>query len=186
MEAVEGAAIMIVAVDATGKVVHVSRSAERVFGSVAGLDLSNPPASDDPRGPLASLVGVWEECRNGGESSEPRILRAKIQGVPVFLWLQVVATGGESAPGCAFVMLDLTATMTGSEPVRALLSQLAHDLRSPLTSISGAAELLLSGRVGELVGAQHRLVKIVDDGTQKMATIISSVYEEGREGGGAR
>src|SRR5437867_933053 len=144
MEALEGAAIMIVAVEANGRVGYVSRGAERVFGSLEGLDLSQPPPCDDPRGPLASLLGVWEECRNGGESTEPRILRAKLQGAPVFLWLQMVAAGAGSAPGRAFIMVDLTSCMTGSEPVRALLSQLAHDLRSPLTSISGAAELLLS------------------------------------------
>lgn len=185
LEALDGAALMIVAAGSDGKVEYVSHGARLMFGDIQGLDLSSPPPCDDPRSPTAALLGVWDGCREGGRCVDPKIVRAKVKGVPIYLWLQVLSLGEEGSRGFLFLFTDLTAMISGSEPVRALVSQLAHDLRSPLTSISGAAELLLSGRVGELAGAQQRLVKIVDDGTQKLAAIIKNVYEEGRERGAA-
>jgi len=92
--------------------------------------------------------------------------------------------GREGSEGRLVLCSDLTSIVTGAEPVRALVSQLAHDLRNPLTSISGV-QSCSERKSGELVGAQQRLVKIVDDGTQKLATIIRNAYEEGREGGAA-
>jgi len=179
----EDSALMIVGVERNGRIGYLSSSAEKVFGSIRDIDLAHPPPCDDPRGPLASLVALWDSSAADPGSPPPKVLRAKLDGSPIFLWLQSLPLAGG---GKAFIMADMTAFMSGSEPVKALVSQLAHDLRSPLTSISGAAELLLSGRVGDLVGAQARLVKIVDEGTRKMGTIISNVYEEGREGGAAR
>jgi len=178
--------LAIMAVGAEGKVSFASPAAEALFGRVVGMDLSNPPPSEDPRSPLAAILGIWNSLQEDPPPpAAPRILRAKRGGQPVYLWVEILPLGREGSEGRLVLCSDLTSIVTGAEPVRALVSQLAHDLRNPLTSISGAAELLLSGRVGELVGAQQRLVKIVDDGTQKLATIIRNAYEEGREGGAA-
>jgi two-component system, NtrC family, sensor histidine kinase PilS len=185
LEGLENTALMFVTADAAGKIDYASRGAEKLLGNLKGVDMSSPPPFDDPRSPFAALVGAWEAFRQGEPDDQPRMMRAKAKGAPVFLWLQVVPLGDGGRSGCLFLLVDMTAYVSGSEPVRALVSQLAHDLRSPLTSISGAAELLLSGRVGQLVGPQQRLVKIVDDGTQRLAAIIKNVYEEGREGGSA-
>ncbi|MBI3450953.1 MAG: hypothetical protein HY049_18815 [Acidobacteria bacterium] len=187
VQAFDSAAILLVAVGSDGKIGYVSRSAELMFGPILGMDLSAPPATEDPRSPLAALVAAFgtEDGASHAETA-PRMVRAKNSGKPMYLWLQILPLGAGGAEGRLILFSDLTDFVSGSEPVRALVSQLAHDLRSPLTSISGAAELLLSGRVGELVGAQGRLVKIVDEGTQKLAAIIKGAYEEGgREEGGA-
>jgi signal transduction histidine kinase len=186
LEALDNSSLAIVAVGTDGRVSYESHGAEMLFGKIVGMDLSNPPPNDNPGSPLAAIQDVWngqegEVSRQGA----PRILRAKMEGRPTYLWLQVLPLGAGSQDGRLLLCSDLTSIITGAEPVRALISQLAHDLRSPLTSISGAAELLLSGRVGELAGAQHRLVKIVGEGTQKLAIIIRNASEESREGGAA-
>jgi len=185
-EALGRSILAIMAVGSEGKVSFASPAAEALFGRVVGMDLSNPPPSQDPRSPLAAILEIWNSLQEDPPpAAAPRILRAKRDGQPIYLWVEVLPLGREGSEGRLVLCSDLTSIVTGAEPVRALVSQLAHDLRNPLTSISGAAELLLSGRVGELVGAQQRLVKIVDDGTQKLATIIRNAYEEGREGGAA-
>ena len=186
VRAFDSAAILLVAAGNDGKIGYVSRSAEQMFGPILGMNLSAPPPIEDPRSPLAALVAAFGTEDGAGGAGAPRMVRAKIAGAPAYLWLQILPMGDAEAGGRLFLFNDLTEFVSGSEPVRALVSQLAHDLRSPLTSISGAAELLLSGRVGELAGAQGRLVKIVDEGTQKLAAIIKGAYEEGaREEGGA-
>jgi signal transduction histidine kinase len=116
---------------------------------------------------------------------EPILVRIVTKGLSSFLWMHSVPSGSPESAGTLFMAVDLTTHIAGSEPLQRMIGQLAHDLRSPLTSISGAAELLLSGRVGELPGVQEKLVKIVDDGASRMADIIQNASDEGKEGGAA-
>ena len=180
LRTLERSTVMMIRTASGGAIAYASPSTERLFGSLAGVNLANPPACEDPRSPLAALITLWDALTEAGESGEPQIVRAKMNGDPVYLRVESVedTEGG----GKLFVIADLTSLITGSEPVRRLISQLAHDLRSPLTSVAGAAELLLSGRVGSLASAQQRLVKIVDDGSHRMTDILKNLHE-GSEGG---
>ena len=179
-------AVAMVAVEADGRVGFHNRAAVDLLGELEGVNLSAPPACDDPRSPLTGLVDAWEALREQADSEVPRLIRVKKGGASLFLWTQSLPLGERARGGRLFLLADLTAFLAGAEPVRRLVSQLAHDLRSPLTSISGAAELLLSGRVGALQGVQEKLVRIVEDGAGRMNNIISSAAEEGtgREKGG--
>jgi signal transduction histidine kinase len=168
-----------------GKVAYASPPAARSLGPIEGVDLEAPADTGDPRGPLSVLVEFWQASRTSAEGAGPALLRAKVDGSSRYLWAQIVPLSEGPRSGALVLVLDLTHHVTGSEPVRRLVAQLAHDLRSPLTSIAGAAELLLSGRVGTLAGVQEKLVKIVDDGAGRMADIISRASQEGREGGAA-
>ncbi len=179
----EGSELAIISTDPQGKIQHTNGAAKRLFGRLEGISLSDPPPFDDPRGPLANLIGLWEGIEDRRAPMAPRIVRVKTSGISAFLWFHGVPHGGGKRPGVLFMVADLTAHLAGSEPVKRLVSQLAHDLRSPLTSIAGAAELLLSGRVGALPGVQEKLVKIVDEGATKMTTIIKHAAEEGSEKG---
>ena len=56
--------LMMVISDSSGQVQHANAAAEKLFGSLEGVNLSNPPPCDDPRSPLASLVGAWESTED--------------------------------------------------------------------------------------------------------------------------
>jgi signal transduction histidine kinase len=182
LEGIERSSHAVILASAEGRVLHANTSAARIFDGVAGLDLSNPPPFEDPRGPLATLVAAWEEARSA-EAPASKLHRARKSGAAAFLWFECITFGNNGGSGRMFVVTDLTALLSGAEPVRRMVAQLAHDLRSPLTSIAGATELLLSGRLGQLAMKQEKLVKIVDEGTVRMTTIINDAYEQGREGG---
>ena len=53
-----------------------------------------------------------------------------------------------------------------------VIRQLGHDLRTPLTSISGAVELLQSGRLGGLQPQQERVVSLMQKGVEGMVRLI--------------
>ena len=53
-----------------------------------------------------------------------------------------------------------------------VIRQLGHDLRTPLTSISGAVELLQSGRLGGLAPAQERVLGLMQKGVDAMVRLI--------------
>ena len=57
------------------------------------------------------------------------------------------------------------------------IRQLGHDLRTPLTSMGGAVELLQSGRLGELTPEQDRLLGMLQQGMQMMLTLIDEATE---------
>lgn len=183
LKALDRSCLVLVAADSTGKIQHASSSAEGLFGRLEGVDLSSPPPCDDPRSPLASLIGMWESLEDRSRPVPPRLVRVKTEGLSAFLWYHCLPMPEGESRGTLFVVADLTAHLTGSEAVQRMVSQLAHDLRSPLTSITGAAELLLSGRVGSLEGTQEKLIRIVDDGAGKITRIIQHASDESEEGG---
>lgn len=182
LESLAGGSLAIVSTEPGGRIAYASPGAESIFGRIEGLDLSRSPSCDDPRGPLAGLLSLWEETRARTLPTEPALLRVKSNGISSFLWAQVVPNPSRSPSDRTFLFLDVTRHLTGSEAVSRLMSQLAHDLRSPLTSIAGATELLLSGRIGSLQSAQQKLLKIVDEGAGRMAGIIDRAAV-GSEGG---
>ncbi len=185
LDGLDRSRLMVIATDPSGRVTHANAAAKALFGDLEGLDLSQPPPLQEPKGPLAVLVGFWDAVREDASAGEPSLLRAKREISSTYLWAHSIPLGERGESGQLILAADLTAHVAGSEPVRRLVAQLAHDLRSPLTSISGAAELLLSGRVGSLQKTQQKLVRIVDDGATKMTSIIQVVAEENSEGGSA-
>jgi signal transduction histidine kinase len=62
-----------------------------------------------------------------------------------------------------------------NDRVRQFVAHMTHDLRTPLTSILGASDLLLSGRVGEPDERHAKLLRIVGEGTQRMASLLSEI-----------
>lgn len=185
LDGLDRSRLMVIATDRSGRVTHANAAANALFGDLDGLDLSHPPPLENPKGPLAVLVGLWDALKEDPSAGEPSLLRTKREISSSYLWAHSIALGESGESGQLILVADLTAHVAGSEPVRRLVAQLAHDLRSPLTSISGAAELLLSGRVGSLQKTQQKLVRIVDDGATKMTSIIQVVTEENSEGGSA-
>src|SRR5262249_37170300 len=97
-----------------------------------------------------------------------------------FYWVTVTgpASGGTSGDGRLITVLDISEPVMEGPSISRIFSQISHDLRSPLTSITGAAELLLSGRVGAMEPAQRRLVTIVEEGSRKMSAILARTKSE--------
>lgn len=53
-----------------------------------------------------------------------------------------------------------------------IIRQLGHDLRTPLTSISGGIELMQSGRLGGLQPQQERILGLMQKGVEAMVRLI--------------
>lgn len=185
LDGLDRSRLMVITTDRSGRVTHANDAAKALFGDLDGLDFSQPPVLQNPKSPLAILVGFWDALREDASAGEPSLLRVECEVSSTYLWAHSIALSEGEESGHLILVADLTAHVAGAEPVQRLVAQLTHDLRSPLTSISGAAELLLSGRVGSLQKTQQKLVRIVDDGATKMTSIIQVVAEENSGGGSA-
>jgi signal transduction histidine kinase len=64
-----------------------------------------------------------------------------------------------------------------------LVVEMAHDLRSPLSSILVLAEFLKSGQSGPLTEAQRRQLSLIHSAALSLCTIASDVVELARGGG---
>jgi signal transduction histidine kinase len=88
----------------------------------------------------------------------------------------------------AVLIMDLTDLVAQGDMAREFVRQVRHDLRSPLTSMRGAVDLLLSERLGTLDEKQKKLVVLVEKATHSMTAIVSggqapAVTGTGQEGG---
>jgi signal transduction histidine kinase len=55
------------------------------------------------------------------------------------------------------------------------ISIVSHQLRSPLTNLKWSAELLLSGKLGEIGGEQLEYFKILTENTERMTELVSDL-----------
>ena len=64
---------------------------------------------------------------------------------------------------------------------QAMVLEVSHDLRTPLTSVKGAAENLLDGIAGKLDESQREYVEIVRDHAERLIGAISKLLDTARE-----
>lgn len=78
---------------------------------------------------------------------------------------------------------DRVAAMVESESPLTMVVQLAHDLRSPLTSVLFLAELLQRGRSGPVSEMQHRQLGVIYSAAFALVAVANDVIELARGGG---
>jgi signal transduction histidine kinase len=90
--------------------------------------------------------------------------------------IRIYAVTAAPMPGRGGARFAVTVAEAGGPQAGAsegkVIRQLGHDLRTPLTSISGAVELLQSGRLGGLQPQQERVVSLMQKGVEGMVRLI--------------
>ena len=169
-----GAALLIV--DARRGVVR-ALGWENLFGGPPPERIVPTGSSADPV--LEALASAIEEAARSG------VLAHRITGAGLDRRrLYSIAAGplGGDAPRHTVVMaLEIAATIQAGPQEGEAIRQLAHDLKSPLTSVSGAVELLQSGRLGSLSAPQLRLLGMVQKGVEMMLALIEKAAAPYRE-----
>lgn len=175
VEALEGALLLT---DARGHVVFVNDSSSRLLGrDLTGVQFATDQFEDDPP-LLESLASVYREATADAGAERKLIAATDETGSRFYLVTVSRAPNGALPDGWLIAVDEIGASLMDAPAIRRVFSQVSHDLRSPLTSISGAAELLLSGRVGVLEPVQRRLVTIVEQGARKIEEILAKTKTE--------
>ena len=168
---------VVILVSPDGEILFSNGAAERLMGKdLHGARMRIQEFTD--ASPLSLLVAeVYERLADEAVGGE--LITDGTGDDARFYWMNLIRTGAfegvERGAGRLVTVLDVSDALTSSGPLSRVLSQVSHDLRSPLTSVAGAAELLLSGRTGELSDSHRRMVNIIDEGARKMNTILASV-----------
>ena len=153
----------LVLLDEKEHVLSINPAAEKLFGtdeSCVGQDFLTIDRSHD-------MSLAIERAMDEGHS-EARVERGGR------IWQFDVSRIGASgaAVGAVLLAFDITERETAEQTRREFTANVSHELKTPLTSISGFAELLANGmvppeRVGEFAGdiykESQRLMALVDD-----------------------
>ena len=170
-----GAALLLVGAD--GRVIASD-------GWSDAFDTAPPKAldpSDGDAGPVArGLAEVAAEARRR-RSPIRRLLPVTLDRVRLY-----AVSAGPAGGAVALVAMDCTDGLEASPQEGDAIRQLAHDLKAPLTSLSGAVEMLTSERVGRPNPQQARLIGLLGQGVERMLRMIDAAAEPYRAAARAR
>ncbi|MFQ5700983.1 MAG: histidine kinase dimerization/phospho-acceptor domain-containing protein [Acidobacteriota bacterium] len=160
-------AILLVAPD--GEILFNNRSCRAALGGdLTGRRLTGLGRQDEGS-LLARVAASYLEARESGGRYQDLLIWERDAQVRYY-WLGV-------SPGLDGRMVlsleEITSALRRAPALTQVLAQLIHDLRTPLTSIAGAVELILSGRLGPLATGQRRMVDIVDESARKMKSMLA-------------
>jgi hypothetical protein len=183
LEAV-GAAML--AVDDAGRIVS-DAGWQNLIGSPAPDRLPEGGSGEDG---LLEMVGAALEEAKGIDGSVNRVAHIDLDRRRYyFIAAGPIAGAGNGRKGCAssyspVLVTEITGAFKAGPKEGEEIRQLAHDLRSPMTSMSGAVELLQSGRIGQVTPEQGRLLSMLRKGIDMMLVLIDRATEEYRRSAG--
>jgi PAS domain S-box-containing protein len=183
---VQTAAVAIVTVDATQRIVVFNAEAERVFGHATPVMIGPPLALLLPQH-VANLARAGQAMRPMGGTAELRGLRANGEEFPL---AAAIARSGDGPQALTTVVLrDLTQTQVLAREraareaaegvVRAkdmFLSRLSHELRTPLNAVSGLSQLLLM-QPGALNEVQKRHVELIGVSARQLDMLVGDLLD---------
>lgn len=153
-------------IDGRGRVVEAA-GWERLSADPPPSSFDDPAGNDNPI--VQTIAEAIAEARAAGSPATRRIEVSQEK-------IRIYAVTAAPMPGRGGARFAVTVAEAGGPQAGAaegkVIRQLGHDLRTPLTSISGAVELLQSGRLGGLQPQQERVVSLMQKGVEGMVRLI--------------
>jgi NtrC-family two-component system sensor histidine kinase KinB len=164
-------------------------NANQAAFSLFGID---PDASGDaalahvPKEILASIEHVREHVTAGRGAYVPRGLEEAIavsfrEGPQYFLARANVLLGEQGQTvGFSLLFQDVTRLRRFDELKTDLVATVAHEFRTPLTSLQMAIHLCVEGAVGDLTPKQTELLEVARDDCERLQTIVDDILDLSR------
>jgi signal transduction histidine kinase len=162
----------VLAIDGRGMVVRMNQRARMLLDSTAPLPFPRELLPRDP-----ALRGAVEQAMSG-QASAP-------EEVPLHDRTVAVASRPLAPSGAVVTVLDLTVLRRLETIRRDFVANVSHELKTPLTAVSGFAETLLDEGIPD---AQRRqFVETIRDNAWRMQRIVDDLLDLSRiESGGWR
>jgi len=170
-----------VVLDIKNRVVEFNSAAKRLFSI----------RTEDPIGmPVEKALDWWSKLepaqRSAIEANQDIMLY--IDGMRNYFSLQItpIWNSRSKLTGRFIILRDITGDKLAGEAMALaqvkteFLAKVSHELRSPLTSILGLAEMLDYGVYGALTEDQRGAVKMVYESAQHMTRIVNDLLQQSR------
>jgi signal transduction histidine kinase len=174
----------IAILDPEGRVETATETAHKYFGLVPGARVR-----DLGYGWLTALVDrAFEEGRTAAPGTPRGYIQQFIGGQEYFFQPSVhpiPVEGGQAGPaGAAVIFKDVTEVRERQELKRGVVATVAHQLRTPLTSLRMSLHLLLSDAMGSLNEKQTELALAARDESERLTAILNDLLDADRLPGG--
>jgi len=168
----------VIVVDADGSVLYANEAARRL------LHVPTVRSEGRPLWELTRDEAIHEMLQKANESTSP--VRAELQIGRTGACVQVFASRlpGKPSPGAVLVLSDLTELRRLERMRRDFVSNVSHELKTPLTAIQSCAETLLDGAIHDEQYNRVFLRQIQQQSERLHALIIDLLSLSKLESGG--
>ena len=152
-----------------------------------GLDFTHLIRPEDVPEAIVVFQGAVEQVPQQHQAAmqtrDGRVMEISIAAVPVIVGGQVVGVDGvaEDITEQNEMRRELEATRRAAEEANAaksmFLANMSHEVRTPLTSVLGATELLAEG---ELDAQQHHLIGIIHRAGERLLRLVNDILDVSR------
>ncbi len=161
----------VVMVDEARQVRVINRAAKEILGLGGDATAEQFLARCAELGLCDLLQEEREEPRNFEyrvETPAPRIVKVNVSRV----------RGRTGEPwGTVFTFHDVTRERELDRMRQDLLSQISHDLRTPLSLIKNALSIMLAQKAGALTPEQSRFLSIANKNADKLASLLDTILD---------
>ncbi len=181
LDAERGLLAVVMDTMADGVIVLDSQGRMRLINRVAE-DLLSPGGMIEPGRPLAQMVRDPEVLQIAARAAETRrIQQAEIELLHRRRFLSVVATptSDDEGEGVLLTLKDVTEFHQVDTTRREFVSNVSHELRSPLASVRAMVETLEGGAIGSPTVAQDFLSRIQSD-VERMTSLVEELLQLSR------
>lgn len=120
---------------------------------------------------------ILEAARNLRRSSlDTIVFELTAADVPTELTLKLIREGGEDEYFMA-ILRDLSARVEEAQAQADYVATLSHEMRTPLTSIKGAVELIASGKMGELTGGVAATLGVAQRNVDRLLRLTNDILD---------
>ncbi|MGR1581963.1 sensor histidine kinase [Thalassobius sp. S69A] len=120
---------------------------------------------------------ILEAARNLRRSSlDSIVFELMAADVPTELTLKLIREDGEDEYFMA-ILRDLSARAEEAQAQADYVATLSHEMRTPLTSIKGAVELIASGKMGELSGGAAATLGVAQRNVDRLLRLTNDILD---------
>ncbi len=170
----------LITADDEGRIIGVNRAARDILRAPAGSLMSQP---------LSAVLPDYEKTRMGGAARREEAIGRRADGTefPIGYMMSALVDAEGNASGLLLVFQDLTEIKNLKDQAEqaqrlAVLGQLAtglaHEVRNPLSSISGSVEIVREGNA--LSPEDRRLLGIVISEVDRLDALVTTMLQVGR------
>jgi PAS domain S-box-containing protein len=176
----------VVVSDEQGQIVMANEAVQRVM-RVKGAEWVGQPVStlfagwpDDVQGVAQQAMSAVIASRRTGAVVQPASVLLERSDQTVQASFAALLDERQQFAGTVIALRDVTAERESAQAKSEFVSTVAHELRTPMTSIQGYAELLLTGTMGALNLDQRHLLAIILSNTRRMSELIADLLDISR------